>query len=288
MGLGNFARVHVQAYAADDTVKELADLNADLKVKLDHEHNQRVRERADAKVAITNVTSKAAIDLASMKADMKVAVAEAESRGAARGEAIGFQRAMDETELFDAGFKGGRRQAHDGVAGKQWKSSSIQQWQVETPPASSRGKGPSSKREGTPSTYSSSHQQGSEPLNQPSAHSGRSRHSNSARGKNSDRPISMSAGSRKPSAHDSNTGSTRSRGSRVKHAQYDNGSEASSHRSKAKSFHSRGSGARESKHEAGSKISSVNNFSGGFSRGGLDSQRGTFQGHANNEAVRGR
>ena len=287
MGLGNFARVHVQAYAADDTVKELADLNADLKGKLDHEHNKRVREKADAKVAFTDARSKAAIDLACMKADMKVAVAEAESRGRARGEAIGFQRAMDETELFDAGFKGGRRQAQDIPAGKQCKSTSVHQWQVETPPASSRGKGPSSKREGTPSTYSSSHQQGSECINQPSAHSGRSRHSNSARGKNSDRPISMSAGLRKPSAHDSNTGSARSRTSRVKHAQYDNGSEASSHRSKAKPFHSRGSGARESKHEAGSKIASFNNFSGGLSREGLDSQRGTSQGRANNEAARG-
>ena len=130
MGLGNFARVHFQAYAADDTVKELVDLNADLKAKLDHEHNKRVREKADAKVAFTDARSQAAIDLACMKADMKVAVAEAESRGRARGEAIGFQRAMDETELFDAGFKGGRRQAQDIPAGKQCKSTSVQQWQV--------------------------------------------------------------------------------------------------------------------------------------------------------------
>lgn len=79
MGLGNFARVHVQAYAADDTIKELADLNVDLKAKLDHEHNKRVRGKANAKVASADARSKAAIDLAETKADFRVAVAEAEA-----------------------------------------------------------------------------------------------------------------------------------------------------------------------------------------------------------------
>ena len=274
MGLGNFARVHVQAYAADDTIKELTDLGLDLKTKLDHEHNKRVREKANAKVASAEARSKAAIDLAETKADFRVAVAEAEARGAARGEVLGFQRAIKETELFDAGFKGGRRQGKDIKARRQSQSTSSRQRQIEAPPALSMSKRPSSERKGASFT-DSPHQEGFAPSNQPSVHSGRSRHSHSLSGNINGPPISMSASSR------------RSRDLPIKHTQYDNGSEASSHRGNAKPFHGQGSGPRKSNHEAGSVITSFHKPSSGLSREGLSSQRGTFQGRGDSEAVRG-
>ena len=261
MGLGNFARVHVQAYAADDTIKELGDLSVDLKAKLDHEHNKRVRDKANAKVASAEARSKAAIDLAETKADLRVAVAEAEARGAARGEVMGFQRAMKETELFDAGFKGGRRHGRGIEARRQSQSTPFQQRQIEAPPALPM-KGPSSERKGISSTDNPSHQQGFASFDQPLAHSGRSRHSHSQSGSNRGPPISISADSR------------RSRDSRVKHTQYDNGSEDYSHKANAKSPHSQRSGTRKLKHEAQSDISSSHKFGGMFSREELNAQRG--------------
>ena len=261
MGLGNFARVHVQAYAADDMVKDLADLNVDLKAKLDHEHNQRVREKADAKVAVMDARSKAAIDLAETKADFEVAIEEAE----ARGEAIGFQRAMRETELFDAGFQGGRRQGRGTAVQMQSQSTSFRQRQVEPGPALSMSNGSSLERKGTSTTS----------LNQPPAYSERSRRSAGLRRKNSSPPISMSASLRKHSSHDSNTGSARSSNSGVKHTQYDNGSKASSHRANFESFHSQGPGSRKSKYEADLDISYSHNSSNRFSREGLNLQRGS-------------
>ena len=280
MGLGNFARVHVQARAADDMVKELADLNVDLKAKLDHEHNQRVREKADAKVAATDARSKAAIDLAETKADFKVAIEEAEARGAARGEAVGYQRAMRETELFDAGFKGGRRQGQETAARMQSQGSSFRQRQVEPGPALSISNGPSSEREGASSTC----------FDQLPAYSERSRRSHGLGRKNSSPPISLSAGLRKHSTNESNTGSARSRNSGVKHTQYDDGSKASSHRANSKSFRGQGSGARKPKYEDGPDISSSHNSSNRFSREGLDLQRGSrdnFQGRANGASFYG-
>ena len=281
MGLRNFARVHAQAHAADDAVHKLVDLGWDLKDKLDHEHNKRVREKADAKVASNEAKCKAAIDLANMEADAKVAVAEAESRGIARGEAIGYQRAIDETELFNDGFKGGREQARAMAARRQPKNTAFQQ-QLEAPPASSRGKGPSSDHKGAASTHSSFHRQGAEKFNRPSAHSERSRHPESVYGKNNAPPVSINAGLKKPFVHGSTEGSARSSKSVVKHTQYGNGSEAASPRSMAKSSHSRGSGASKSKHEPGGDIPFSNNFGGGLSHMGLNSQRGTAQAHAYN------
>lgn len=188
---------------------------------------------------------------------------------------MGFQRAMKETELFDAGFKGGRRQGKGIAARRQSQSISLRQQHVEAPPALTMSKGPSSERKGSSFTDSPSHQQGSITFDQPSAHSGRSRHPHSLFGKNSGPPISMSAGLK------------RSRNSRDKHTQYSNGSEASSHRANAKSSHSHGTGARKSNYEAGSDMHSFHNSSGGFPREGLNSQRGTFKERGNNDAVRG-
>ena len=286
MGLGNFARVHVQAYAADDTIKELADLNVDLKAKLDHEHNQRVREKADAKVAFTDARSKAAIELADTKAEFSVAVAEAEARGAARGEAIGYERAMKETELFDAGFKGGKKQGRGIAARRQPQNDSFRHQLAEAAPASSQSsrsnfkepfqsRTPSFKQGGTSSHRSSEHNERS------------SRSRNSAGEYNG--PTSFSSASKPRSIHKSNVGSINSKGSGVKHSQYEASSDKPSFRgSKASASHGRKSLSEQSQQTANSNSPSSRDYNARLPRKGTFSRDGSSpDGRINSQAFSG-
>ncbi|KAL8789386.1 MAG: hypothetical protein Q9195_006859 [Heterodermia aff. obscurata] len=283
MGLKNFARVHVQAYAADDMIQELADLNVDLKAKLDREHNKRVREKANAKVASAGARSKAAIELADTRADFSVAVAAAEARGAARGEAIGYERAMKETELFDAGFKGGKQQGRDKATRKQAQSNSFRHSPAEMHPASSQDNA-FGFEEPFPSRAPSI-RLGDASSHRASNHSGpTSRSRNLAGGSHS--PANFSSGSRRPSVHDSNIGSIHSKDSGVKHSQYESSSDKRSFRgSKASVSHGRKSVGEQSQHVASSRISRSRDYDVTCPRNGTFSQvGGSHNGRANSQA----
>ena len=69
------------------------------------EHDLRVEGLANAKIAMADADYHTAV----IEGRSRAAAAEAEARGVARGTVEGYQRALDETEIFDAGFEGGRR-----------------------------------------------------------------------------------------------------------------------------------------------------------------------------------
>ena len=277
--LRKWARVHVQAYEADAMVKDLADLNMNLRGKLDHEHNQRVREKADAKVALTEATSKAAVDLAETKADFRAALAQAEAQGAARGEEIGYQRAMKETEIYDAGFEGGKQQGRNIAARKKSRRTPFPQAQFEMPLGPTNSQGHSLGFEGPSPPWNPSFGQGGAASHVSSKHNGRSSQSRNPAG-GYDGPTNIGQGSKKPSAHNSKVGSIKSKASGVKHSQFESGSEKPSlGGSKAGSAsHSRKSEAGRSQHAASSKHSSSHNVNGGSSRHRTLPQGGSSKG----------
>lgn len=90
---------------ARDVVENLEDQVDHWRDVAAREHDRRVEGLADAEIAIAEAKSNTAI----IKAESRAAAAEAEARGVARGTVEGYQRALDENEIFDAGFEGGGR-----------------------------------------------------------------------------------------------------------------------------------------------------------------------------------
>ena len=137
-------RRHAQADIADEVVQNLSNKNEKLMEESRREHDLRVQQEADAKVALAEAkaeanantavakaalaevkaevkantaVAKAKTQVAIVKAQSQAAVAEAnnraglvdaELRGIAQGESVGYQRAMNETELYNIGFKDGQ------------------------------------------------------------------------------------------------------------------------------------------------------------------------------------
>ena len=121
---------------ASEFIETLEDQADHWRDEATREHDLRVEGLVDAKVA----TARAKYWIAVIKANGRVAVAKAEATGIARGIAIGHQRALDETDVFDAGFEGGRRRRNSMPNGKQSSDVSGNQAGIMGPPSSPRGK----------------------------------------------------------------------------------------------------------------------------------------------------
>ena len=106
MGLGKFFRpITAAVNRANEIVENLEDQVDHWRDVAAREHDRRVEGLADAEIAI----AEAKADTAIAKAESRAAAAEAEARGVAQGSVQGYQRALDENDIFDAGFEGGRR-----------------------------------------------------------------------------------------------------------------------------------------------------------------------------------
>ena len=92
---------------ARDTIEDLEDNVDHWRDEAAREHDLRIEGLADAKVAVARAKYEGAIT----QANGRVAIAEAEARGIAQGNVLGYQRALDETDLYDAGFDGGRQRS---------------------------------------------------------------------------------------------------------------------------------------------------------------------------------
>ena len=132
MGFRKFCERHALAQASQDAAGELAEKDEKYRRRASHEHRKHIQADVDAKVAIAEANCK----IAFTEANSKIALAEAEARGLARGGDMGYQRAINETELFDAAFQDGNRSRRLRVERK--RPLGVER-QIEAPPARTNG-----------------------------------------------------------------------------------------------------------------------------------------------------
>ena len=193
MGLGKIFR---PITAAVNRAHEIVD---NLEDQVDHwrdvaarEHDRRVEGLANAEIAIAEAKANTAI----IKAESQAAAVEAEARGVALGSVQGYQRALDETDMFDAGFENGRKRRESMSNAQRSTRVSVSGSQAKTqgPPTSLGNKQYMTER-GSTSTRTRSRTRGS------STPTGTKQFVSDRSGRTRDHPPSADHSGKQPSYH---------------------------------------------------------------------------------------